>query len=68
MDKPVSPLQILGAVAAWLSIAIGLYGAMLAQVQELAGELRAGQIVVEHRLTLLEAKVDSLRGRRIAER
>jgi hypothetical protein len=68
MDKPISPLAVAGAIAAWLSIAVGLYCGLLAQVQLLAGELRAGQIVVEHRLTLLEAKVDALRGRRIAQR
>lgn len=67
-DKPLSPLAVAGAIAAWLSIAIGLYCGLLAQVQQLAGEARAGQLVVEHRLTLLEAKVDALRGRRLAER
>lgn len=61
-------MQVAGAIAAWLSIAVGLYCGLLSQVQQLGGELRAGQIVVEHRLTLLEAKVDALRGRRVAER
>jgi hypothetical protein len=66
VENRVSPLAVAGAIAAWLSMAVGLYLGLMARIEQLSGEMRAGQIVVEHRLTLVESKLDALRGRRLA--
>lgn len=63
MDKP-SPYAIAGAIATWLALALGLHAAAMQKMADVEAEVRTSRIIVEHRLTSLEVKVDGLAGRK----
>jgi hypothetical protein len=64
VNKEVNPLAVAAAIATWLGIALGLHAAAMSKLTEVEGEVRSSRIMVEHRLTRLEVKVDELAPRR----